>query len=237
MARGKVQLKRIENATSRQVTFSKRKNGLLKKAYELSILCDAEVAVIIFSQKGTLFKFASTDQEANDPADGLAKEALGTDAECKLIQKTIDRYRKNAKQLHTDRIDVEQYSKEQLRQESENMAKKIEIIEILQRKLLGQDLDSCSPEELHDIGNQLEISLSNIRARKTQLFKEQIEQLQAKERLLLMENARLTKQRDAQPLQQSTQSNQVVSYLSSCSKSSDIVETDLYIGQPQMRWL
>ncbi|XP_034929812.1 MADS-box protein AGL42 [Populus alba] len=215
MARGKVQLKRIENATSRQVTFSKRKNGLLKKAYELSILCDAEVAVIIFSQKGTLFKFASTDQ----------------------IQKTIDRYRKNAKQLHTVRIDVEQYSKEQLRQESANMAKKIEIIEILQRKLLGQDLDSCSPEELHDIGNQLEISLSNIRARKTQLFKEQIEQLQAKERLLLMENARLTKQRDAQPLQQSTQSNQVVSYLSSCSKSSDIVETDLYIGQPQMRWL
>ncbi|KAL3575721.1 hypothetical protein D5086_023822 [Populus alba] len=153
------------------------------------------------------------------------------------IQKTIDRYRKNAKQLHTVRIDVEQYSKEQLRQESANMAKKIEIIEILQRKLLGQDLDSCSPEELHDIGNQLEISLSNIRARKTQLFKEQIEQLQAKERLLLMENARLTKQRDAQPLQQSTQSNQVVSYLSSCSKSSDIVETDLYIGQPQMRWL
>ncbi|KAH8492484.1 hypothetical protein H0E87_021879 [Populus deltoides] len=174
MARGKVQLKRIENATSRQVTFSKRKNGLLKKAYELSILCDAEVAVIVFSQKGTLFKFASTDQ----------------------IQKTIDRYRKNAKQLHTDRIDVEQ-SKEQLRQESANMAKKIEIIKILQRKLLGQDLDSCSPEELHDIGNQLEISLSNIRARKTQLFKEQIEQLQAKERLLLMENARLTKQVNA----------------------------------------
>lgn len=210
MARGKVQLKRIENATSRQVTFSKRKNGLLKKAYELSILCDAEVAVIMFSQKGTLFKFASIDQ----------------------IQKTIDRYRKNAKQLHTNRIDVEQ-SKEQLRQESANMAKKIEIIEILQRKLLGQDLDSCSPEELHDIDNQLEISLSNIRARKTQLFKEQIEQLQAKERLLLMENARLTKQ----PLQQSTQSNQVVSYLSSCSKSSDIVETDLYIGLPQMRCL
>ncbi|KAL9373132.1 hypothetical protein Peur_035376 [Populus x canadensis] len=214
MARGKVQLKRIENATSRQVTFSKRKNGLLKKAYELSILCDAEVAVIIFSQKGTLFKFASIDQ----------------------IQKTIERYRKNAKQLHTNRIDVEQ-SKEQLRQESANMAKKIEMIEILQRKLLGQDLDSCSPEELHDIGNQLEISLSNIRARKTQLFKEQIEQLQAKERLLLMENARLTKQVDAQPLQQSTQSNQVVSYLSSCSKSSDIVETDLYIGLPQMRCL
>lgn len=52
-------MRRIENATSRQVTFSKRRNGLLKKAYELSVLCDAEVAVIIFSQKGRLHEFAS----------------------------------------------------------------------------------------------------------------------------------------------------------------------------------
>lgn len=60
MVRGKVQLKRIENPTSRQVTFSKRRNGLLKKAYELSVLCDAEVALIIFSQKGRLYEFSSS---------------------------------------------------------------------------------------------------------------------------------------------------------------------------------
>ncbi|KAL0400819.1 UNVERIFIED_CONTAM: MADS-box protein [Sesamum latifolium] len=60
MVRGKVQMKRIENASSRQVTFSKRRNGLLKKAYELSVLCDAEVALIIFSQKGRLYEFSSS---------------------------------------------------------------------------------------------------------------------------------------------------------------------------------
>uniref|UniRef100_A0A1U7WID2 MADS-box protein SOC1-like n=1 Tax=Nicotiana sylvestris TaxID=4096 RepID=A0A1U7WID2_NICSY len=60
MVRGKVQMKRIENATSRQVTFSKRRNGIMKKAYELSVLCDAEVAVIIFSQKGRLYEFSSS---------------------------------------------------------------------------------------------------------------------------------------------------------------------------------
>lgn len=54
-------MKRIENAASRQVTFSKRRNGLLKKAYELSVLCDAEVAVLIFSQKGRLFEFSSNE--------------------------------------------------------------------------------------------------------------------------------------------------------------------------------
>ncbi|KAG6716856.1 hypothetical protein I3842_04G069200 [Carya illinoinensis] len=62
MVRGKIQMKRIENTTSRQVTFSKRRNGLLKKAFELSVLCEAEVAVIVFSQKGRLYEFSSSDQ-------------------------------------------------------------------------------------------------------------------------------------------------------------------------------
>ncbi|KAL6982251.1 hypothetical protein U1Q18_050143 [Sarracenia purpurea var. burkii] len=59
MGRGKIEIKRIENANSRQVTFSKRRAGLLKKAQELAILCDAEVAVIIFSNTGKLFEFSS----------------------------------------------------------------------------------------------------------------------------------------------------------------------------------
>ncbi|KAI3420586.1 uncharacterized protein J3R85_012670 [Psidium guajava] len=62
MARGKIQMRRIENAASRQVTFSKRRSGLLKKAYQLSVLCDAEVALIIFSQKGRLYEFSSNSE-------------------------------------------------------------------------------------------------------------------------------------------------------------------------------
>ncbi|OAY65470.1 Agamous-like MADS-box protein AGL14 [Ananas comosus] len=60
MVRGKTEIKRIENATSRQVTFSKRRNGLLKKAFELSVLCDAEVALIVFSPRGKLYEFSSS---------------------------------------------------------------------------------------------------------------------------------------------------------------------------------
>jgi SRF-type transcription factor (DNA-binding and dimerisation domain) len=62
MGRGRVVLKRIENKISRQVTFSKRRNGLLKKAYELSVLCDAEVALIIFSNRDKLFEFCSSSR-------------------------------------------------------------------------------------------------------------------------------------------------------------------------------
>lgn len=60
MGRGKIEIKKIENVNSRQVTFSKRRAGLLKKAHELSVLCDAEVAVIVFSNTGKVFEFASS---------------------------------------------------------------------------------------------------------------------------------------------------------------------------------
>uniref|UniRef100_A0A2P2LCV7 MADS-box protein SVP isoform X2 n=1 Tax=Rhizophora mucronata TaxID=61149 RepID=A0A2P2LCV7_RHIMU len=60
MARQKIQIKKIDNITARQVTFSKRRRGLFKKAYELSTLCDAEIALIVFSATGKLFEYSST---------------------------------------------------------------------------------------------------------------------------------------------------------------------------------
>ncbi|XP_040368191.1 MADS-box protein AGL42-like isoform X2 [Rosa chinensis] len=142
MVRGKIEMKRIENATRRQVTFSKRRNGLLKKAYELSVLCDAEVAVIVFSQKNRLYEFSSSN-----------------------MQKTIKQYHKHAKGALTKTTEVEQYM-QQLKHESADMTKKIEILEASQRRLLGHDLDSCSAQELNQISSQLDRSLRIVRERK-----------------------------------------------------------------------
>ncbi|RHN56053.1 putative transcription factor MADS-type1 family [Medicago truncatula] len=58
MGRVKLEIKRIENTTNRQVTFSKRRNGLIKKAYELSILCDIDIALIMFSPSKRLSHFS-----------------------------------------------------------------------------------------------------------------------------------------------------------------------------------
>lgn len=60
MAREKIKIRKIDNITARQVTFSKRRRGLLKKAEELAVLCDAEVALIIFSATGKLYEYASS---------------------------------------------------------------------------------------------------------------------------------------------------------------------------------
>ncbi|KAL3820996.1 hypothetical protein ACJIZ3_006901 [Penstemon smallii] len=59
MGRKKLAMKRIENATTRQVTYTKRKDGLVKKATELSVLCDTDVALVMFSPIGRLTSFAS----------------------------------------------------------------------------------------------------------------------------------------------------------------------------------
>ncbi|CAN6566286.1 unnamed protein product [Malus baccata var. baccata] len=169
MVRGKTQMRRIENATSRQVTFSKRRSGLLKKAFELSVLCDAEVSLIIFSPRGKLFEFASSS-----------------------MQGTIERYQKHAKGNQTsNKSSSNEQNMQHLKQKATSMMKQLELLEVSKRKLLGEGLGSCTLAELQEIEHQLEKSVNNVRARKSQVFKEQIEQLREKEKLLKAETARL----------------------------------------------
>ncbi|XP_059446450.1 MADS-box protein JOINTLESS-like [Corylus avellana] len=59
MKRRRIEMKKIDNRAARQVTFCKRR-GLFKKAMELSTLCDAEIALIVFSSTGKLFDYASS---------------------------------------------------------------------------------------------------------------------------------------------------------------------------------
>ncbi|KAJ1921220.1 hypothetical protein H4219_000819 [Mycoemilia scoparia] len=63
MGRKKIKIQTIRDDRNRQVTFLKRKAGLMKKAYELSVLCDCEIALIIFSSQDKLIQYASSDMD------------------------------------------------------------------------------------------------------------------------------------------------------------------------------
>uniref|UniRef100_A0A0D9WET4 MADS-box domain-containing protein n=1 Tax=Leersia perrieri TaxID=77586 RepID=A0A0D9WET4_9ORYZ len=65
--RKKIEIKRIDDAAARDVCFSKRRQGLFNKAGELSLLCDANIAIVVFSRtrKGFSFGHPSVDDVAN----------------------------------------------------------------------------------------------------------------------------------------------------------------------------
>ncbi|KAL0538269.1 hypothetical protein IC582_027281 [Cucumis melo] len=65
MGRKKIEVKLIEDRCNRHVTFCKRRSGLLKKARELSVLCDVEVGIILFTNRGRLYEFCSGNSLLN----------------------------------------------------------------------------------------------------------------------------------------------------------------------------
>lgn len=202
----------IENTTSRQVTFSKRRNGLLKKAFELSVLCDAEVALIIFSPRGKLHEFASSSMEA-----------------------TIQRYEKHVKESQVNHRPLDEDSIQQLKQEMATMTRKIEELEASQRRLLGEGLENCTIEELQQLEQQVECSVNTIRARKMQLYKQQIQLLKEKGQALATENTMLhDKGLQALGGGSSSTEERVTVPSAEISEVSD-VETELFIGLPQPR--
>ncbi|XP_022924421.1 MADS-box protein SOC1-like [Cucurbita moschata] len=212
MVRGKTEMRRIENATSRQVTFSKRRNGLLKKAFELSVLCDAELALIIFSSTGKLYEFASSS-----------------------LQATVGRYLRHTKATHCLQPPSHQHDLQSVQNEATSLLDEIESLEVSKRKLLGEGLGSSSYEELQQIEKQLERSLAHVKARKYEIYKEQIEQLKEKEKYLAAENAKLAKKRFVQRelRQSSAQVGEVSTHLDHSSIFD--VETELFIGPPRSR--
>ncbi|KAK2996441.1 hypothetical protein RJ639_025848 [Escallonia herrerae] len=140
MGRGRVELKRIENKINRQVTFSKRRNGLLKKAYELSVLCDAEVGLIVFSSRGKLYEFGSVG-----------------------VTKTLERYQRTCFNPQDNSIERETQG---WYQEVSKLKAKFESLQRTQRHLLGEDLGPLSVKELQNLEKQLEGALAQARHRK-----------------------------------------------------------------------
>ncbi|XP_039050206.1 uncharacterized protein LOC120191302 [Hibiscus syriacus] len=98
MGRVKLQIRRIENTTNRQVTFSKRRNGLVKKAYELSVLCDVDVALLMFSPSGRLSLFSGNKsiEEILEKYVNLPEHERGRLRNKELLVKTLGKLRDEA---------------------------------------------------------------------------------------------------------------------------------------------
>ncbi|KAK4285578.1 hypothetical protein QN277_002259 [Acacia crassicarpa] len=142
MGRGKIEIKRIENTTNRQVTFCKRRNGLLKKAYELSVLCDAEVSLIVFSSRGRLYEYSNNN-----------------------IRSTIERYKKACSD-NSGASSITEINAQYYQQESAKLRQQIQMLQNSNRHLMGDALSTLTVKELKQLENRLERGISRIRSKK-----------------------------------------------------------------------
>uniref|UniRef100_D9IFM0 B-class MADS-box protein PI n=1 Tax=Oncidium hybrid cultivar TaxID=141207 RepID=D9IFM0_ONCHC len=144
MGRGKIEIKRIENSTNRQVTFSKRRNGIMKKAKEISVLCDAQVSLVIFSSLGKMFEYCSPST---------------------TLSKMLEKYQQNSgKKLWDAKHENLSAEIDRIKKENDNM--QIEL-----RHLKGEDLNSLNPKELIPIEEALQNGLTGVRDKQMDFLK------------------------------------------------------------------
>ncbi|CAO2813782.1 unnamed protein product [Amaranthus hypochondriacus] len=169
MVRQRIQIKKIDNITTRQVTFSKRRRGLIKKAQELSTLCDAEIGLIVFSSTNKLFEYSNSRM-----AQVLQRHMLHVDNPNKLEESSI--------QLESEDSLGKFLSKE--------LEEKIQEVS----RINGEDLDTLSFDELIKLERQVERSQIKVRRAKGEKLQTEIVNLKRKEIQIAKENQVLKEQ-------------------------------------------
>ncbi|XP_012571563.1 MADS-box protein AGL24-like isoform X2 [Cicer arietinum] len=163
MKRKKITIKKIDDKTARQVTFSKRRKGLFKKAEELSVLCDAEVGLIVFSSTGKLFDYCSTS-----------------------MKDTITRY--NAQDHGINKLNT---PSQELQLEASNRIKlDKEIADRTQqlKQMKGDDIEALNLNELQLLEKTLHIGFNRVIETKEKRIMSEISDLQKMETVLKEEN-------------------------------------------------
>ncbi|KAK2996967.1 hypothetical protein RJ639_025746 [Escallonia herrerae] len=139
MGRGKIEIKKIENPTNRQVTYSKRRNGIFKKAQELTVLCDAKVSVMMYSKTGKFHHYTSPTTTTKKILDEYQK-TLG----CDIWSTHYERMQENLKQL---------------KEINSNLRRDI-------RQRVGEDLNDLTIDELYALEQKMDASIAIVRERK-----------------------------------------------------------------------
>ncbi|CAK9878396.1 unnamed protein product [Sphagnum jensenii] len=185
MGRVKLEIKKIENPTNRQVTYSKRRSGLIKKAYELSVLCDIDVGLIMFSPSGKLTHSGWVDACAGGSSieDVIARFAnLPLHERNKRKTENMEYLHKSLKKLAAGEKDLaaldqqfasgssENYEVGVLQEEVKKLTDEKELLQQQARLILADEeliQSVTSVQHLVDMERELELALERVRQRKS----------------------------------------------------------------------
>ncbi|XP_055816092.1 MADS-box protein SVP-like isoform X2 [Solanum dulcamara] len=175
MVRQKIQIKKIDNLTARQVTFSKRRRGLFKKAHELSTLCDADIGLIVFSATGKLFEYSSSSMMQLIEKHKMQSERDNMDSPEQLQASNLQSEKKTYAMLSRD-----------LEEKNQEL-----------RQLHGEELQGLGLDELMKLEKLVEGGISRVLKIKGDKFMREISSLKKKEAQLQEENSLLRQQSQA----------------------------------------
>ncbi|KAG8389907.1 hypothetical protein BUALT_Bualt01G0027800 [Buddleja alternifolia] len=164
MARGKIQIKRIENQTNRQVTYSKRRNGLFKKAHELTVLCDAKVSIIMISSTQKLHEYITPN---------ITYVYIYIHIHyiffCILTKQLFDQYQKTVRaDLWNSHYEKMQEHLKKLKEVNRNLRREI-------RQRVGESLNDLGYDQMVNLIEEMDKSVTLIRDRKYKVISNQID--------------------------------------------------------------
>ncbi|KAF3337333.1 agamous-like MADS-box protein AGL14 [Carex littledalei] len=181
LARPKVPIAKIQNTTTRHITYSKRRSGLLKKIYEVSVMSDIDCALIAFSTsdnltqfsnrriEDVLLKFLSLPEEQTMSSTPIPnKEDLIV-----LLEnlKTQDMAREAPKQgSSTSDLPKSCWDSEDIQEEVIELQKRLNSLKNIQRFVSDLRKPIHSPLELKELDRKLFKILDQVRKRKNYLL-------------------------------------------------------------------
>ncbi|KAI9079303.1 hypothetical protein K1719_038788 [Acacia pycnantha] len=165
MTRKRIEIKKIDSITARQVTFSKRRGGLFKKAKELATLCDAEIGLIVFSSTGKLYDYASSSMQQITERHDIHLDMHKSDQPCIDLQIGSDSYKKLSNEIAIKTHEL--------------------------RQLNGEELQDSTIQELQRLEELLETGLMRVSKAKDKAIVNQTFELKRKGKQLMEENGRL----------------------------------------------
>ncbi|KAJ0078037.1 hypothetical protein Patl1_37293 [Pistacia atlantica] len=138
--RQKIEIKKLENKNSLQVTFSKRRSGLFSKAMELSVLCGAEVGMVVFSPNGKIYLLGHPNFET------VLNRFLNEDEQYEQALKELEREKVRSKKIEQENNMNEIMGRNWWEQSVEEMS--LEEVEEFEKAL--QNLRTTAAMKLND---------------------------------------------------------------------------------------
>nr|UXR27463.1 MADS transcription factor AP3-1 [Staphisagria picta] len=208
MGRGKIEIKRIENPTNRQVTYSKRRAGIVKKAKELNVLCDAEVSLIMFSSTGKCTDYTSPNT---------------------TMKKLFQKYQQSSgRDLWHSQYQQMQDTLNKLKETNIKLRKQI-------GQRVGEDLNDLSLDELRGLEHHLDTSLKIVIQRKFNVIATQTETCRKKIKNLEEINSNLLQEYEERIDDAFALANhEGVSAVELANAGSDIFAFRLHPSQPNL---